>query len=383
MAPSGPLDADAVQFGHFIDALTGGVVPPVQPSVTFARGDDGELLGDHVYSRYGMPAWDGVEALAARLDGGADARLFASGLAAVAAVVDTVPQGGHIVAPEVMYHGAQDWMRRMHERRGLGLTLFDATDPGALAAAVRSGETDLVWIETPVNPTWDVIDIEAAADVAHRAGAVLAVDVTVAPLTTRPIELGADLVMHAATKYYNGHSDVTAGLLVTAEVNERWVDIDLVRRLSGGILGPFEAWLLQRGMRTLPLRVERASASALAIAEHLHQHPAVHTVRYPGLASHPGHEVAKRQMDRGYGAMLSFQVDGGFAAAERVAAGTELFVCATSLGGVESLIEHRRRVEGPHSEVPEDLLRLSVGIEPVEVLTADLDQAIAAATGGR
>jgi len=366
------------QAGHFIDRETGAIVPPIEPATTFARDASYELIGDYNYSRSGNPSGARLESLAAELDEGAEALVFASGMAAVVAVFETLERGQHVVAPRIMYHGAQDWLRRLSERRDIGLSLFDAADPGALAAAVRPGETAVVWIETPVNPTWDVIDIAAAAEAAHAAGAILAVDATAAtPVFTRPLAFGADLVFHSATKYLNGHSDLTAGLLVTNEVDERWEEIKSVRRLMGGVLGAFEAWLLLRGLRTLYLRVERAAASALEIARHFESHGKLAAVLYPGLESHPGHAVAVRQMTGGFGGMLSLLVDGDAAEARAVAARTHLFVPATSLGGVESLIEHRATIEGPHSQVPENLLRLSIGIEDPADLIADLEQALA------
>jgi cystathionine gamma-synthase len=234
-----------------------------------------------------------------------------------------------------------------------------------------------VWIETPVNPTWDVIDIALAAEIAHAAGAVLAVDGTVAsPVTTRALDYGADIVFHSATKYLNGHSDVVAGILVTAREDERWEDIKLVRTLTGAILGPHEAWLLLRGMRTLFLRFDQASQTALQLAQHFEAHPQLQQVLYPGLESHAGHEIAMRQMTRGFGGMLSFLVKGDAEDATRIAGKARLFVRATSLGGVESLIEHRASVEGPHSEVPQNLLRLSIGIENCRDLIDDLEQCL-------
>ena len=366
------------QAGHFIDRETGAIVPPVEPSATFARDAAYDLIGGYSYSRSGGPSSERLEAVAAELDEGAEARAFASGMAAIVAVFETLESGQHVVAPSIMYHSAQDWLRRISERRNIGLSLFDAADPTALAAAVRPGETAIVWIETPVNPTWEVIDIAAAAEVAHGAGAILAVDATVAtPVLTRPLALGADLVFHSATKYLNGHSDLTAGLLVTRENDARWGEIKELRRLMGGVLGAFEAWLLLRGLRTLYLRVERASASALQIARHFEGHPKLTGALYPGLESHPGHAVAVRQMTGGFGGMLSLLVAGDAVAARAVAARTRLFVPATSLGGVESLIEHRATVEGPHSQVPPNLLRLSIGIEDPADLIADLEQALA------
>ena len=243
------------QADHYLDEATGAVAPPIYAAVTYARDANYEPVGDYFYTRYGNPNFTPVERLLAKLDGGADALLFASGLAGVAALVELVGTGQHIVAPQMMYFGAQAWMQRIARTRGIGLTLFDQAQPGALEAAVRPGETALVWIETPANPTWDVIDIAAAAEVAHGAGAVLAVDSTVAPgLTQRPLDLGADYVFHSSTKYLNGHSDATGGVVVTRAKDDRWEELDVVRKYSGGVMGPFEAWLLLRGLRTLALR---------------------------------------------------------------------------------------------------------------------------------
>ncbi|RLA14760.1 MAG: cystathionine gamma-synthase [Gammaproteobacteria bacterium] len=371
------MESIVAQACHYIDAATGGLSVPIQTSTTYARDENYELMGDYSYSRHHNPTYDIVEQVAATLDGGAEAKVFASGMAAVAAVFETVNTGEHIVAPNIMYHGAQDWLRRISARRGIGLTLFDAHDIDDLKHAIKPGITSLVWIESPVNPTWDVIDIGVVAEITHYHEATLVVDSTVAPpVTTRALDHGADIVFHSATKYLNGHSDVIAGLLVTRECNERWEDIKLVRNLMGGVLGPFEAWLLLRGMRTLFLRFERASQNALKIALQLENHPALEKVLYPGLESHPGHEVAKRQMVNGFGGMMSLLVKGDAEQAKKVATGTKLFVPATSLGGVESLIEHRASVEGPHSVVPKNLLRLSVGIENVDDLIADIEQSL-------
>ena len=362
--------------GH--DAATGAVVPPIHPSTTFMRDASYELVGDHVYARYGSPNVDAVEEMATALDGGADAAVFASGLAGVAALFETVDSGRHIAAPRVMYHGAQDWLRRISERRSIGLTLFDDVSVDSIREALQPGVTDLVWVECPVNPTWDIADIEAVAGVVHEIGGQLAVDATGAPpVTMQALDLGADYVFHSATKYFNGHTDLLAGIVVTAREDSRWEDIRLIRKLTGGVLGAFEAWLLMRGMRTLHLRYERASANALAIARHLEGHPALEAVLYPGLPSHPHHDIARRQMTNGFGGMMSLLVAGGEEAARGIVERVRLFSPATSLGGVESLIEHRFVVEGPHSVVPRNLLRISVGIENGADLIADLDQALA------
>jgi len=369
-------ETEAVQAGHFIDPHDGAVVPPLQLATTFARNGSYEPYGDYIYSRYGNPTLSAVESVVAGLDGGAEARLFSSGLAGFAAVLESVPTGAHVVAPRIMYHGAQSWLRRLHDRGRIELTLFGLDRPESLVEALRPGVTDLLWIETPVNPTWDVIDIRAAAAAAHAAGAALAVDATVTPVTTRPIELGADLTFHSATKAYNGHSDILGGIVITRDLDDRWAQICEVRDLGGAILGQFEAWLLMRGMRTLHLRVERSSANAQAVAEFLSSHPSTHEVRYPGLPGDPGHAIAVSQMDHGFGSMLSFRVAGGFEAARRLVTSTNVFIPATSLGGVESLVEHRIAVEPAGSVVPDDLIRMSVGIEPASELIADLEQAL-------
>ena len=364
---------------HYIDPVSGGISPPLQFSTTYARDAEYEYLSDYSYSRSGNPSWEVLEQVCAELDGGAEAKCFASGMAAVCAFFETVNSGEQVVAPRVMYHGAQDWLRRISEKRAIGLSFFDAGDIEKLQQAVQPGKTSVVWVETPVNPTWDIIDIAAAADIAHAAGAILAVDGTVAsPVTTRALEHGADIVFHSATKYLNGHSDVVAGILVTKEMNQRWEEIKLVRTLMGGVLGPFEAWLLLRGMRSLFVRFNQASRSALRLAQHFENDPRLQRVLYPGLESHPGHEIAKRQMSQGFGAMVSLLVNGGAEEAKRIAGNTRLFVRATSLGGVESLIEHRASVEGPHSAVPQNLLRLSIGIENCQDLIDDLEQSLEA-----
>ncbi len=371
------LESRLAQACHYVDKVTGGISPPLQFSTTYARDPEYEHFSQYSYSRTDNPSWEVLEQVCAELDGGAEAKCFASGMAAVCAFFETVNSGEHVVAQRVMYHGSQDWLRRISEKRSIGLSLFDASDIENLRRSVQPGKTSVVWIETPVNPTWDVIDIAVAAEIAHAAGAILAVDGTVAsPVTTRALEHGADIVFHSATKYLNGHSDVVAGILVTAKLNERWEEIKLVRTLTGGVLGPFDAWLLLRGMRTLFVRFDKASQSALRLAQHFEGDSRLQQVLYPGLESHPGHQIAKRQMTHGFGGMLSLLVNGGANEAKRIAGNTRLFVRATSLGGVESLIEHRASVESPHSEVPQNLLRLSIGIENCQDLIDDLEQSL-------
>jgi cystathionine gamma-synthase len=369
----------SAQALHQIDSTTGGVNPPLHLSSTFVRDENYELLvPGHSYGRDENPTYLVAEKVLRELEGAADALLFSSGMAAAMGVLQSLRPGDHIVAPKVMYWGLRNWMIRFCEDWGLGLDLFDASDPDALANTVRKGETKLVWIETPCNPTWDVIDIAAAADVAHGIGARLAVDSTVAtPVLTQPIRHGADIVMHSATKYLNGHSDVVAGALLCAKEDDFWERIREVRAHAGAIPGSFDAWLLQRSMRTLFLRVRRASESAMTIAEHFAGHPKLRAVIYPGLLAHPGHEIARRQMNGGFGGMLSILVKGGAEEALNIARRCKVITRATSLGGVESLIEHRYSIEGKTSPIPKDLLRLSVGIEAVEDLIADLEQALA------
>ena len=316
--------------------------------------------------------------------GGSDCVLFASGMAAAAAVFQSLLPGDHVVASRIMYWALRKWLVDFPMAWGLEVEFVDTTDLDALAAAMRPGKTKLVWLDTPANPTWDVTDIAGAAGIAHKARARLAVDSTVAtPALMRPIELGADLVVHSASKFLNGHGDVLAGAAVAAVVDGFWQRIRAWRRDAGSVLGPFEAWLLLRGMRTLFVRVRRCSETALAIARHFDGHPLVSSVLYPGLASHPGHEIAASQMTGGFGGMLSIRLKGGEAAAVAAAARVQVFKRATSLGGVESLIEHRASVEGPTTPVPSDLLRLSIGLEDIQDLIDDLEHALGPGSAGK
>ena len=371
------------QAMHYLEPVNGGIVPGIQMATTYARDQDYELRAPGIsYGRDKNPTYLVAEQVVAELEGGAGALLFSSGLAAAAALFHTLKPGDHVVAPVIMYHGLRDWLIQFCENWKVDIDTFDATVDGALASAIKPGRTRIVWIETPANPTWDVTDIAAAAKLAHAAGARLAVDSTVAtPLLTRPLALGADFVFHSATKYLNGHSDVIAGVLVAREDDDQWQAVRFQRAFGGAVLGPMEAWLLLRGMRTMHLRVQRSSESAMIIARELEGHGRISRVLYPGLESHPGHAIARRQMQGGFSGLLSVLVDGDAAAARAVAARTRVFVPATSLGGVESLIEHRATVEGPNSPVAPNLLRLSVGIEDVADLIADLDQALNAAEG--
>jgi cystathionine gamma-synthase len=360
------------------DATTGAILPPLYSVTTFARGADYRFPGKWEYGRPDNPTVEQVEAVLAALEGGPGCLLFASGMAAATNVFMALKPGDHVVAPKVMYWALRSWLTETLRAWGVEVDLVDMTDLDALRQAVRPGKTQIVWTETPANPSWEVTDIAAAAEIAHAAGARLAVDNTVpTPILTRPLALGADIVMHSATKYLNGHSDVLAGAVVPARDDEFWQRIVGQRSSGGAILGGFEAWLLLRGLRTLSLRVRAASEAALAIAGHCQDHPRVAQVLYPGLGNDPGHAIARRQMMGGFGGMLSIRVAGGRAAALAVAGRLKLWKRATSLGGIESLVEHRASVEPPDSPVPPDLLRLSVGIEEVGDLIADLDQALA------
>lgn len=366
----------AQAMGH-VEPATGALVPPVHLTSTYERAADNSYPRGYVYGRPDNATAREAEAVLAMLEGGAAAMVFGSGMSAATSVFQALEPGAHVVAPTVMYWALRHWLA---QESGLAVDFVDTSDPDALRAALRPGATKLVWLETPSNPLWTVSDIAAAAEAAHRAGALLAVDSTVAtPILTRPLDLGADLVMHSATKYLNGHSDVIAGALVCARQDAFWARIAGVRAAQGKILGPFEAFLLIRGMRTLDLRVRAQSAGALALARHFAARADLAQVLYPGLASHAGHALAARQMQGGFGGMLSVRVAGGAARAIAAAAHVRLWKRATSLGGVESLIEHRASIEGPDSPCPDDLLRLSVGLESPDDLARDLDAALAAA----
>jgi cystathionine gamma-synthase len=361
-----------------IDSMAGGISPGIHPSTTYVRDENYQLIdASHSYGRDENPGFAVAENVLAELEGGSSALLFSSGSSAAMAVVQSLEPGDRIVAPTIMYWGLRNWLITFCDKWGLQLDLFDPSDPDALAKAVHQEKTKLVWIESPCNPTWDVIDIAAAADIAHEAEAYLVVDSTVTtPVLTQPIKHGADIVVHSATKYLNGHCDVVAGAVIAARDDEFWEHICQIRVQAGAILGSFEAWLLQRGMRTLFLRVRKASESALTIARHFEGHANLESVLYPGLPSHPGHEIAARQMDGGFGGMLSLRVKGDKDTALAIVKRCKVFTRATSLGGVESLIEHRYSIEGENSPIPKDLVRLSVGIESVDDLIADLEQAL-------
>ena len=358
-----------------IDPQTGGLVPPIQSATTFARDESNALISpNHIYSRDDNDLVRLAEGMLAKAEHAEEGLLFPSGMAAVAALMRTVPNGGRIILQSGIYWGVTKWTREFCARRGIDLVEVDCADLDVLKAAAQPA--DILWIETPSNPYLKTVDVRGCAEVAGEIGAALVVDSTAAtPVLSQPLDLGADVVMHSATKGINGHSDVLAGFLGVRDASsERWQMIKMDRHDAGAVMGSFEAWLLIRGMRTMPLRVERMSQNALAVAEYLAAHPSVDGVLYPGLASDPGHVLAREQMSGGFGSLLSVIIFGGGDAALKVNGKLSVFKRATSLGGVESLVEHRHTIE---ADVPDNLLRLSVGIEAVDDLIADLEQALA------
>lgn len=382
--PLHPATLSAQALG-WIDATTRAVVPPIHTSTTYLRDEDNQYRSGRVYARADNPAFDQPEALLTALEQGEAAMLFSSGMAAATACFMALKPGDDVIVPSVMYWALRNWLLGFATNWGLRITFVDMSNKQELEDALITGKTKLIWVETPANPTWSITDISHAAACAKRTGAKLAVDSTVAtPIHCQPLLLGADIVMHAATKYLNGHSDLIAGALVTREKDEYWLKIKTIRSQLGSTLGSFEAWLLLRGMRTLSVRVAASTKNADIIAKHFEHHPKIRAVLYPGLTSFLGHDVAKQQMHNGFGGMLSLCIKGadeadGEARAIAVAAYTKLFKRATSLGGVESLIEHRASVEGAGTPAPRDMLRISVGIEDAGNLIADLEAALVAA----
>jgi cystathionine gamma-synthase len=371
-------DTVAIHGAHGPDASTGAVAPPIHLSTTFERAADGSLPHGYSYARDANPNRVALERVLAALEGGAAAAAFASGQAATMAVFQALAPGDHVVLPASVYYGTRRLMDEVFARWGLTSTSVDMRDPANVADALRA-ETRLVWVETPSNPLLAVTDIARVAELAHSAAARCVVDNTWAtPFGQRPLQLGADAVMHSTTKYLGGHGDVMGGALVTRVEDEFFARIRTMQTAGGAIAAPFDCWLVVRGIKTLSHRVRAHSANAMAAARFLEAHPAVAVVHYPGLPSHPGHAVASRQMTA-FGGMVSVQVRGGRAEALAVAARVRLFTRATSLGGPESLVEHRASVESPGSGTPDNLLRLSIGLEHVDDIVADLAGALAAA----
>jgi cystathionine gamma-synthase len=370
------LETLAVHAGQPVDPATSAVATPIYLSTTFERSADGDYPHGFSYSRDDNPNRSALEKCMAAIEGGERALAFPSGIAVAAAVLQALKPGDHVLAPDDVYHGFRKAVSGVFDHVGIETTYVDMSDADVVKSAVREN-TKLIWVETPSNPLLKITDLEAIANVARAANVTTVCDGTFAtPVLQRPLELGIDMVAHSSTKYLSGHSDVVGGVLITGKENAMFDHAQRSQRLGGAVPSPFDCWLTLRGISTLALRVRAQSTSALAIAEFLDNHAAVERVYYPGLATHPGYEVASRQMLMS-GGVLSFLVKGTASAAMRVAAGTTVFIRATSLGGTHSLIEHRASVEGPDTKTPQNLIRLSIGLENAEDLMADLDDALA------
>ncbi|MBB3345228.1 cystathionine gamma-synthase [Luteimonas sp. RC10] len=377
------LGTKAIHAGQSPDPSTGAVMPPIYATSTYAQSSPGEHQGFE-YSRTHNPTRFAYERCVAGLEGGSRGFAFASGMAATATLLELLDSGDHVIAMDDLYGGTYRLFERVRTRSaGLTFSYVDLTDPDAFDAAVTD-RTKLVWIETPTNPLLKIVDIQAIAERAHRRGLRVVVDNTFAsPIVQRPLEQGADIVMHSATKYLNGHSDMVGGILVVGDDADLAEQIAFLQNSAGAVQGPFDSFLALRGLKTLHLRMRAHCENAQALAEFLEGHDAVAQVIYPGLPSHPQHALAKRQMD-GFGGIVSVRIKGGYAAAQRFCERTELFTLAESLGGVESLVNHPAVMT--HASVPparraqlgihDDLVRLSVGVEGLEDLRADLSRAL-------
>jgi cystathionine gamma-synthase len=371
------IETLAIHAGRGPDPSTGAVREPIQLSTTFERAADGSFPHGYTYTRAGNPNRSTLETAVAALEGGDEAVAFASGSAASLAVFSLGAPAGRIVCSASCYHGTAKQLREILPRWGVRTEFVDTSDLDAVKRALAGGAS-LLWIETPTNPLLQVADIAALAALAHDHGALLCCDNTFAsPILQQPLSLGADLVMHSTTKYLGGHSDVLGGIVVTRSSVNALPALRDFQSTAGGVPSPFDCWLVMRSLATLPLRVRQQSANALAVARFLAGHARVEQVFYPGLPQHPGHAIAARQMHGGFGGVLSFTVPGGAQEALGVVARARLFTRATSLGGVESLVEHRASIEGPHSTTPPNLIRLSIGLEHPDDLVGDLDAALA------
>jgi cystathionine gamma-synthase len=369
------IETLAVHAGHAIDSATGAVAAPIHLSTTFERDAEGGYPHGYVYARSANPTRHALEKGLAALEGGEEAAAFGSGLAASSAILQALAPGDHVIAPTDVYHGMTKLLREVFMPWGLEVSFVDMTSLDEINKAVRP-RTKLFWVETPSNPRLKITDIARVVEAAHAAGAICACDNTWAPIVQRPLELGADLAVHATTKYFGGHSDVTGGVVIAKARTAFFERIREIQTTGGAVPSPFDCWLVLRGMRSLPWRMRAHSENASKVAAWLAGHPRVETVHYPGLSSHVGHEIAARQMSA-FSGMLSFEVQGGREAALAVAAKTGIFIRATSLGGVESLIEHRASIKGEDPRTPQGLLRLSIGLEHADDLIEDLAQALA------
>lgn len=368
------IETIAVHAGHAVDQSTGAVAAPIHLSTTFQRDPDGSYCDGYSYSRSDNPNRRALERAMAALEGGSEAAAFGSGIAASAAVFQALGPGDHVIAPVEAYHGTGKLLRDICVPWGLRVSFVDLSDLDAVRAAVTP-QTKLVWAETPSNPQLKVTDLAGVAEIAHAAGGSAVVDNTWAPIVQKPLEHGADLVVHSTTKYIGGHCDVTGGVVVTRTGDDLFQKIRMIQATGGGVPSPFDSWLVLRGIRTLPWRMRAHSENALRVATFLESHPEVERVDYPGLSSHPSHVLAARQMTA-FSGMLAFHVRGGRDAAVRVASKVRIFIRATSLGGVESLIEHRASITGESPATPQGLLRCSIGLEHADDLIEDLAQAL-------
>src|SRR5262249_9883851 len=364
----------AVHAGRKIDPATGAVSAPIHLSTTFERDAEGTYSRGFMYTRNNNPNRQSLEEGIATLEGGAGAAAFASGMGATMSIFQALHPGDHIIAHVDAYYGTTRLLHEVFLRWGLEADFIDMSDSAAVKKALRP-KTKLAWMETPSNPLLKIVDLAAVCEIVSEANVVCVCDNTWAPILQRPFDLGADLILHSTTKYFGGHCDVLGGIVVTKKENELFQRIRNVQYEGGAVPSPFDCWLILRGMRTLPWRIRAHSENAAKVAEFLAQHRKVRRVHYPGLKSHPGHEIARKQMSM-FARMLSFYVKDGQDAAMRVANGAKIFTRATSLGGVESLIEHRASIEGRGTTSPEGLLRLSIGLENADDLIADLDQAL-------
>jgi cystathionine gamma-synthase len=368
------IETIAIHAGNHVDKTSKAVIQPIVLSTTFERAADGTYPGGHIYSRSSNPNRTMLENVLANLEGGVDAAAFSSGNAAGMAVFQSLPPGTHIIAPDDMYHGLRNQLKNLFA----GILTFDFIDINnstVLQDHIKN-ETGLIWIETPSNPLLKVTDIKMVVVTAKKHGIKVACDNTFAtPVCQQPLVLGADLVMHSSTKYFGGHSDLMGGALITNKKSDWWQKIRLVQEMGGAIPSPMDCYMLVRSIKTLPYRMRGHIHNAQLLVEFFEKHPKIESVMYPGLPSHPQHEIAKSQM-LSFGGMLSFCVKGGEPEAKRVINNLKLFTQATSLGGVESLIEHRASVEGPDTKTPFNLLRVSIGLEHIDDLVADLTQAL-------
>lgn len=368
------IETLAIHAGRQVDPSTGAVVPPIILSTTFERGGDGSLPYGFSYARDRNPTRSMLEQCLAELEGGSAALAFSSGQAAAQALLQALKPGDHVITPEDVYMGVTHLLRDVMQSWGLQVSFVDMTDPENVRAALRP-HTRLIWVETPSNPLLKISDIAAMVELAHAVEGLCVVDNTWGtPMLQRPLELGADFVLHSTTKYLGGHSDVLGGALIAREQSPVFERIREIQSVGGGVPSPFDCWLLMRGIQTLPYRVRAQCQHAEQVARFLSEHPAVTRVHFPGLESHPGHAVAARQM-RAFGGMLAFEL-GSREQAQAVAARVKMIICATSLGSVESLIEHRASTEGPGTRTPDTLLRLSIGLEHPDDIIADLRQAL-------